>query len=67
MQAPVLSQAEHWSEVPLEQQRVWQSPVVHWASAEHVAPTTSREQSPAMTLYGATHEVQAPVPSHALQ
>ena len=54
-------------EVPAAQQRVWQSPFVHCASEEQTAPVARSEQSPAMTEYGDTHEVQAPAASQALQ
>ena len=67
MHAPVPSHAEHCVEAPSEQQLVWQSPVVHCASDEHVAPAASSEQSPDTTEYGVLQAVQAPVASQALQ
>ncbi len=66
MHTPVALHASQKLDVPALQQLVWQSPVVHCAPDEHVAPAASSEQSPEITEYGALHAVHAPVASHVL-
>ena len=49
VQTPDPSQVEQNEEVAAAQQVVWQSPDVHWLSAEQAAPELSSVQSPATT------------------
>ena len=49
MQTPVALHALQKLDVPAAQQLPSQSPVVHCASEEHVAPLGSSAQSPEMT------------------
>ena len=65
MHVPEPSQVLQKADVPAEQQVVWQSPDEHWLSAAHAVPAPSREQSPAITLYGLLQAVHAPVASQA--
>ena len=50
MQTPLPSQVEQKDEVPAAQQVVWQSPDVHWLSAEQLEPEPRSAQSPAITV-----------------
>ena len=66
MQAPVASQVLHWPCLPDPQQRVWQSALAHWESAEHVVPAGAL-QSPLETVYPLEQAVQDPDESQAEQ
>ena len=67
MQTPEASQAEHCVCVPAAQQRVWQSPELHWAWSVQVAPLPSKAQLPETTEYGLTHAEQSPEASQLEQ